>query len=722
MTSHRSTWLVPASLALLAVGNVAHAQQTPPPPPPAPAEAEEAIDDADDIVILAEPGDQVRIDRRTYTLRDDPAAQSTNMFDVLGRVPSVSVAPSGAVTLLGAADVTIQVNGQPVPGNNLEQVLRGITGAEVERIEVITNPSAQYSAQASGGIINIITRQRINTGFSGNAQASYDTLDSYHAGISPTWSRGPWSLSGSIGAFGGQQNSDFQRDREIFSSGDTTSETGEQAIDYSGFYASRLQVGYRFDDRRRMSAAIDGVSADNEVERATETRDSGGLLSEQVTRMDNNFDNRQFIFDAQQTGALPRELLKFNAVAQRITFTSDQSMSFTPNGGPESAFETHFGQDSDIVNTRLDLERPFAETHFLTAGLAFDTLSQDIENARETVAGPVVVPDFDTLLEGRAQTLAAYATYQFATGDWTWQPGLRAENYRRKVLSSGLETDTTDLEFFPSIHIRRSLASSMELDLSYTRRISRPGFQQLDPSLRFLDVDRAIAGNPDLQSPITDAYEANLTYQRGGATFGVTFYDRITEDVLSPFVEVLPDGTIVTTMVNAGTSEQRGLQAILRGPIGDNWRYSLTANLLNREFDVLNGTTLSQRSEFEYDGVAQIDYSDRDQNAIGANQIQLEVRFQGPRHTLQSDFDEFIVANATWRRRLTPRLFGVLSVQDIFDSQDQVQEITTTDYFERSETSSPGTRVRFALTYQFGDPTGRPPPPEQQMGAPPIPQ
>ena len=69
----------------------------------------------DDIIVVAEPGDQVRIDRRTYALRDDPAAQSTNMFDVLGRIPSVSVAPSGAVTLLGADNVTIQLNGQPVP-------------------------------------------------------------------------------------------------------------------------------------------------------------------------------------------------------------------------------------------------------------------------------------------------------------------------------------------------------------------------------------------------------------------------------------------------------------------------------------------------------------------------------------------------------------------------------------------------------------------------------
>lgn len=718
----RLTWLATASLALSAAG-IAHAQQTPQ-PAPAPAEeaAPEEVDEADDIVVLAEPGDQVRIDRRTYTLRDDPAAQSTDMFDVLGKVPAVSVAPSGAVTLLGADNVTIQINGQPVPGDNLEQVLRGITGAEVERIEVITNPGAQYSAAASGGIINIITRRRIDTGFSGSVQTSYDSLGGYHAGISPTWSQGPWSFSGGIGVFGGQQDSDFLREREIFSSGDTTTEEGAFNVGYQGVYFGRPTISYQFDEHRRVSLALDGVSVDNDIERITSTRDELGPLSDQITAMDNNFDNRQLILDAQQTGALPREVLKFNGVLQRTTFTTTQNIGVNPDGGPAQEFVTIYGTEADFANARVDFERPFGEEQFLTIGTALDTVDQAVRSVRETVTGPSPIPDYATLLEGRAQTLAAYGTYQFRTGDWTWQPGVRGENYRREVLSGGLETDTSDLEWFPSIHIRRSLFSAVELDISYTSRIQRPGFQQLDPSLRFLDTNRANAGNPDLQPAMTDAYEINLTYQRAGQSFGLTFYDRITDDVFSPFVEELPDGTIVTTTVNAGTSEQRGLQAILRGPLGDNWRYSLTANVLNREFDVLEGATLTSRSEFEYDGVAQIDWSDEDQSLIGADQLQFEVRFQGPRHTLQSDINEFVVANATWRRRLTPRLFGVLAVQDIFASQDQIQETTTPDYFERTETLSPGTRVRLGLTYQFGDATGRPPPPDQQMGAPGIPQ
>lgn len=664
----------------------------------------------------------MRIDRRTYALREDPAAQSSNMFDVLGRIPSVSVAPSGEITLLGAANVTIQINGQPVPGQNLEQVLRGITGAEVERIEVITNPSAQYSAATSGGIINIITRQRFDAGTTGSIQASMDTLGGHHAGISPSWSRGAWSLSGGFGFWGGEQSQDVEREREILGSGVTTLEEGQQDIEYGGRYLSRLTLGYRPTERRRFTLAFDNVRGGNDILRDTLTTEAAVPVSSQSNLNEVEFYNDQLTFEFQQDGSRPRELFKANAMVQSNGVSFDQTIGFTPVIGTPFEFVSSNQQDFFSTNARVEYERPFGEDRFLTTGVHFDTTDIEVENQRTTLVGPAIPPDYTALLEGRQETLAAFGTFQFKTGDWTWQPGIRAENYRREVISAGLETDTWDDRYFPSIHIRRPLGDHIDVDLSYTSRIQRPGMQQLDPALRYVDVNRAFVGNPDLQPSLTDAYEANFTYQNNGRSFGLTFYDRISEDVFSPFTETLIDGTILTTTVNAGTSEQRGLQAILRGPITERWRYSANVNLMNRAFDVLSGGVTTRRDEFEYDGSVSLDYREPDQNAIGANQIQFEVRFQGPRHTLQSDLDEFAFANITWRRKLTDRLYGTLSAQDIFSSRTNVNETTTDTYFERSEFGSPGASVRFALTYQFGDGPQRPPPDQQAPGGPPITQ
>jgi ferric enterobactin receptor len=663
----------------------------------------------------------VRIDRRTYALRDDPAAQSSNMYDVLGRIPSVSVAPSGAVTLLGADNVTIQINGQPVPGQNLEQVLRGITGAEVERIEVITNPSAQYSAATSGGIINIITRQRFNAGMNGSVQVSADSLGSYHAGVSPSWSRGPWSLSGGAGFWSGEQSQAFERERTILSSGVTTREEGEQEVEFGGRYLSRLTLGYRPTERRRFSVALDHVRGGNDILRDTETTESATPLSSQTNLNQVEFRNDQVTFEFHQQGARPRELLKANAMLQRHGVEFEQTFTFMPAAGTPAQFMSRNSFDSLNANARLEYERPLGAERFLTVGVHLDASDQEIENARETLLGPAVPPDYTALLDGRQETAAAFGTFQFAAGDWTWQPGLRAETYRREVVSAGLETDTVDTRYFPSIHIRRPLGENIDMNLSYTSRIQRPGFQQLDPALRFIDVNRAIRGNPSIEPSLTDAYEANFTYQNGGRSFSLTVYDRISEDIFSPFTETLLDGTILTTTVNAGASEQRGVQAILRGPLSQRWRYSANVNVLNREFDVLSGGVIARRDELEYDGSVSLDYREPDQNAVGADQLQFEVRFQGPRHTLQTDLDEFVVANFTWRRKLTDRLYGTLMAQDIFGSQNNVSEIAADTYFERTEVQSPGARVRLALIYQFGAGPQRPPQDQQQPGGPPIP-
>jgi ferric enterobactin receptor len=299
-------------------------------------------------------------------------------------------------------------------------------------------------------------------------------------------------------------------------------------------------------------------------------------------------------------------------------------------------------------------------------------------------------------------------------------PGLRAEGYWREINSGAVSVKEDDPRFFPSIHLRDELTRNINIDLSYTSRISRPGFQSLDPALRFTDVDRAFSGNPALEPTTTDAYEANFVYQKNGSSFSVTFFDRISEDIVSSFTELTPGGIILTMPVNAGESEQRGLQALLRGPIGDRWRYSLSGNVLSREYDFLSGGVISRREDVEYDGVVQLDYRDPDQDSVGANQFQLELRFVGPRHGLQTEIDPFYMANFTWRRRLGPKLFGVFMVQDIFNSTDQITEVNTDDYIEHAEYESPGTRFRIALTYQFASGPQRPPS-DQQPGPPPIP-
>lgn len=554
-----------ASLALMTGLASAHAQT-----PPAPAKPPAANDE---IVVLAERGDQSRIDRQTYTLRNDAAAQSTNMFDVLGRIPSVAVAPSGAVTLLGAGDVTIQINGQPAPSANLEQILRGIPGGQVERIEVITNPSAQFSAQASGGIINIITKSRFEGGLNGSLQANADSFGGGHIGLAPSWTRGPWSLSGQIGGWRGEHETDYFRDRQ-YRAGGSESERGANAIEFNGWYAGSLRASYKPDERQRFSVTVDSNDFGSHQLQTSTLRTPAGPVSSRRFAAENEGQFQAVVFDYQSEKG--REVTKLNlALNRNINDQLGLNTSTPASGATIAQYVSLFETETLSATLKLDAERPLSGERLVTFGGAFETADQTNETALQALSGATPLP-YSAELRGVRQTLAAYATYQFDAGDWTWLPGVRVEDYRRELRSGGIETDSHDLRTFPSVHLRRKIGESFNLDVSYTSRIQRPGFGQLDPVVRYFAVDRAFTGNPALAPTTTDAYEAKLDWRKSGRTVSLTAFDRISEDVVSGSNTITPDGVFLSRPINAGSSEQRGVQLLARGPLSARWRYSLS--------------------------------------------------------------------------------------------------------------------------------------------------
>lgn len=150
-----------------------------------------------DIVIVAAPDERSSTDRTTYAVRDNAEARASSTLDLLAQVPSVEVRPDGQVRLLGRAGVTILMDGKEVP--DAVTFLRNLQGSQVAKIEVISNPSAQFSARGTAGIINIVTRRSFAPGLGGSVTANVGSFGSAELKASPTWTRGPLSLSGSLG-------------------------------------------------------------------------------------------------------------------------------------------------------------------------------------------------------------------------------------------------------------------------------------------------------------------------------------------------------------------------------------------------------------------------------------------------------------------------------------------------------------------------------------------
>jgi outer membrane cobalamin receptor len=127
---------------------------------PAPTGAKDQTAVSDVVVQAARPDAVARIDRNVYDIKNDPQAKGAPLLDILGKLPSVSVTPAGRVQLFGASGVTVMIDGKAVSSEKLG----AMSGTDVDKVEVMTNPSAQYAAQGSAGIINIVTRKRYSAG------------------------------------------------------------------------------------------------------------------------------------------------------------------------------------------------------------------------------------------------------------------------------------------------------------------------------------------------------------------------------------------------------------------------------------------------------------------------------------------------------------------------------------------------------------------------------
>lgn len=422
---------------------------------------------------------------------------------------------------------------------------------------------------------------------------------------------------------------------------------------------------------------------------------------DQVTQTDSSFSYGAASFDYERNGDRARERLKFNLAVDQYGADSDQTVLQTRSGPALSSIATRNEFVIATTTSQIDYERPVGELQFLSVGVSANLRRYAAENALLTLIGPPNTADFDTALRARDQTLAAYGTHQVEVGNWTVLPGVRIEAYRREVIGDGEETDERDLRLFPTMHVRRPLRDDLDLDLSYSSRIARPSLADLDPTVRFIDTERASTGNPNLRPATTDAFEANLNWRRQGRTFSLTLFDRISSDIITPFTEQVGAVTLYT-QVNAGSREHQGLQVIWRGPVAHGWRYSLTGNALTTAFDTLDGGSLRRISELEYSGNVQLEYRAPDQSRVGANNFSLDVRLSGPTYSLQTETEPAVQVNLRWRRRLTPSMFGVFIVQDVFSSQDSISTTAADSFTERTETLSQGIRLRLSLTYQWG--------------------
>lgn len=724
------------------------AQAQPSAPPAAQAAPNQAAKDQDqdqpaavaDVVVRGRANDvRTSIDAVSYSLADDLQAVTGTLADALRNLPSVDVDPNGNVTLRGDTGVTILVDGRPsalLSGESRAQAVLSLPASPYSRIEIMTNPSAAYSPEGSGGVINLITRpvQRqagaaaATPTITGSVRANVGDDGRYNLGFNAARTRDRLTLTADAGLRHDTFVQQVDRLRERFDAAADRFLQARQRQEVDGAFDHanvRLGAEYRLSDKTQLTGEVRytdmGSDSDNRDVYEAEAA-SGGVGSAWSRRTRGGYDG-EFI------GATGRVLRRFDDQGHewsnelrldrvRAGF-DDEAVTETRIPVTPPVYETiELVNNVDQLGLTSAYVRPLKDGGKLRAGYDLRLVSLELDNRVSrgpSPSGQALDPLVSNDFHVDEAVHALYATWERPFGDkLSGQVGLRLEQVDRELnqATSGDKRSTSDFNAYPTMHLSYALSDTQTLRASYGKRVQRPRPSELNPFLTYQDPLNYSSGNPDLKQQETDAFELMWQRRVQQTFYQATLYYRDTSGAFTPVTTDLGGGVLLTRPENLGARTDFGLELNANGRLHPTLRYSATLNLFRQEIDASNIPGGTDRSGEAVSGRLNLNWQ-----PTTADFVQLSTVWTGEQLLAQGVRDSTTLVNLGYRRKLNETLSLQVTVRDLFDNFRDVVALDTPEFRDRTERWMGGRTGLIGLTWTFGK-TQRPQEPQFDFSAP----
>jgi outer membrane receptor for ferrienterochelin and colicin len=697
-------------LAAVAAPALAAAADNPPPPP--------GNSSLDTIVVQGQKFNvESRIDRKIYSVPEEAQSELGTLSDILSVIPSIDIDPDGIVSLRGDTNVLVLIDGKPatqLQGSKAGENLQSISAKDIERIEVLTTPPAQYKAEGAAGVINIITRRRNKKETaSGSLQGSLG--DGGRSLVSANGSYGGKWYSASLNA--GYREDYRQRTVESVTTGsDPTTGQVLTSRDRIGEHAIRNIPSIDFsgeldpNDRQSLSGSASwtrrgGLRTYTQVDDSTLGSGTVTGSTERLSRGHDPENDYNATLGFTQKFSEPGETLSLSLhrsishQRERYDYIND---SFIP---PAPAFYNYltFTEDHGVSEVDLDYALPLSKIQSLKLGYAFeeddfgfDNLGADVDPASgvQTI-NPSLTNDF----KYRQHIHAVYESYQVSLRAWTVLAGLRTEytttDAHQVTDNSSTLSHYTDV--YPSLHVDRILSDQSTLSFGASRRVTRPDPSFLNPYVDHEYTPNLKSGNPDLRPQFTQSFEVGYDYEGRSTSYGLTGYYRRNKDSFTDVTEYLGGGFSLTTKSNLPKNNSAGIEFTLTQHLFSKLSYSLSGNAFYTQIDATALGVPGLRSTTGVNAKAKLDY-----RPTAADSAQITFTRTDKRLTPQGSISAINVVNLGYKRALTPALSAVATVSDLFSGQ-RYQRVALTPLFTQVYRRSVEGRVAFVgVIYSFG--------------------
>lgn len=664
-----------------------------------------------------------QIDRTVYNTADDPVAAGGSATDVLSTIPSVDVDIDGNISLRGAGDVAVFINGRPAPvsGEFVASYLASLPAGSIERVEVIPNPSAAFEPDGVGGILNIVLKKNTDPGVGGTLTAGTDSQGGLTGTAALTYGEGPWSLAASYGyrdnVRAGSGTSyrinRYETDPTTLDQGETEDRTRtSHLVNLSADYAlsaattltSQVQVGARGGDETEINTTLQAASTgDTILEYERISTESGDGLSGDL-----RLGLRQAFADDHS--------LSVEGRLQASDETEAQTYSETLLGGTgDIAAPQRIDQDETerAFSLSADYTRPLAGFR-VDLGYKGEWESRSIDLASESLDGAsgVYVPDVGiSNASDYAQTVQAlYAQASREWGPLGLQLGLRAEQATTTfdLLTTDESFDNDYASLFPSAYLSYAPNEYTTFRGGYSRRINRPRTRDLNPFPSFDDPLNVRQGNPALLPEYVDAFEVSASQVTPWGSLSLTPYYRHTTDVIRRVSTVTDDGVTVRTVDNLDTADAWGAEGVVSfEDIGGLRGYlSLEGYRLQTEGETAD-TELSNDA-FGWGGRLNASYAFGDRFGLGDLALQATARYSAPIDTEQGRVGARTFIDLALRQKLLGDQASLtLQARDPLGLAGFSYTLDQTDLYQQFDRDWGAQQVGLTFSYTFGQQTRR---------------
>lgn len=593
---------------------------------------------------------KVELDKKTYDPSQDLIAKGGSLQDVLSNVPSVSVDTDGTVSMRGSSNVKFLINGKPSSLLGIDDganALQSIPADQIEKIEVITNPSSKFEASGTAGILNIILKKDKKMGFNGSVTGALGYLPRTSLNANLNWRKGNWNWF--VNGGGGYQKNESTSKNEMTRK-DNLSSLSSTSFPFTQYSLQdgktkregnnyNLNAGLVHNISEKTSVNLSGMlrSFNNESDALNTYYET---VYSNPTNFDNIVRNRNSIGDSknfatqvdfgidQKIGDNGQLLTASGSFQTNKTDGNNQIVQNTFNNG---VLQTTGNSLNNVITSsngntfigKVDYELPIGEKSKLEAGARYDYNKNTYDyfvNQSDDGGALYTRYDFTSNTVYSENILGIYAQFKSKLGEkFAYQVGLRSEtskidiNFQNYDTTTGAALNTPEVKknytkLFPSVFLSYDLAKNNQLLLNYSRRINRPRAFSLIPFMSFDDDRNYFRGNPNLNPTYENSFELGYSLSKKKITFNPTIYFKKSEDEQNRFQYVDESGAINTVPYNVGTETNYGLD--LNGTYdpytwwkmmlsADLYGYKNTGNLfLNNTYNDFSGTGFSYRLRF----------------------------------------------------------------------------------------------------------------------------